>query len=113
MSYSFKLDFPIETRDSLSLTSPGNELSIRSISTVRGDREILLELEVQGILGMKYERQAAMVRPELRRACTPLIERTDFIIDFRESGYETFAIELCKTRMPECRDFDGECQSKN
>lgn len=68
------------------------------------------QLEVQEILGMMYERQAATVRPELRRACAPLIEGADFIIDFRESGYEALAVELGKTRRPERRDCDSECQ---
>ena len=67
------------------------------------------QYEVEQILEYLYERQAAWVRPELRKRCRPLLETAEMIADLKEAGFEAIALELGKRRDGDRDGCKGEC----
>lgn len=66
-------------------------------------------LQVEKLLELLYERQAARVRPELRHVCGPLQETAALIIRFKETALEDIARDMSMDDRPACEECGGEC----
>lgn len=69
-------------------------------------------LQVEKLLELLYERQAARVRPELRHCCGPLQETAALIIRFKETALEDLSKEMSMDDPPYCEECGGECHKQ-
>ena len=79
------------------------------MSKVRVMMDIHDRLQVEKLLELLYERQAARVRPEMRHRCGPLQETAELIIRFKEMAIEDLSKDLGMDDPAACDECGGEC----
>lgn len=69
------------------------------------------QLEVEKMLEILYERQAAYVIPEMRKKSCLLGETSSLLLDLKESSAEEFIREMGRPLVSVKEQCDGDCSN--